>query len=189
MTNTTKEMKATRNITVDQMATARKRLEEAIFGEVKNEKESKGNSTMEKKVKENTVKENTATENTVKENNTMNNTMTDAGHYLNMATENVFNEVTKTLAYKMPGAEYQAILDNKARFNEFFGKVAKATETIVEKYYLQYSATSARHFCAMAEYMRNQFLTREDAIEMNQNLDKLYEFFGKVAAALILKVA
>lgn len=56
MTNTTKEMKATRNITAEQMATARKRLEEAIFGE------------------ENTVTEkNTTTNDSEKENRTMEN--------------------------------------------------------------------------------------------------------------------
>lgn len=72
MTNTKRENTATKNITADQMATARKRLEEALFEEMKMATASK---KLEEAIfgEENTATENAITNDSEKENRTMEN--------------------------------------------------------------------------------------------------------------------
>lgn len=100
---------------------------------------------------------------------------------------NVSCEVAKILGHKMPVAEYNAMIMNEIAFMKFGKKVNEATKTIIEKYNLKYSTDCASYFCALAETMRKELLTREDSIEMYQNLDKLYEFFDRVEKVFVLK--
>ena len=115
--------------------------------------------------------------------------MTNANITKSMATNNVFFTVVNILKHEMPEAQYQSILTNEDSFKEFFGKAAKVAETVIEKYCLHYTRDGAKHFCALANAIRDEQLTRKDAVEMYQNPEKLYKFFDTVAKTIIISAA
>lgn len=96
---------------------------------------------------------------------------------LGMVKSNTEDVVEQIFMFKMPKKEREEKMYNK----EFRGKVEKISQEVVEKYGLDKNWYRARHFWSEVKYMMEVFLTREDAIELYENPEKLNELFDNAA--------
>lgn len=96
---------------------------------------------------------------------------------LGMVKSNTEDVVEQIFMFKMPKKEREEKMYNK----EFRGKVEKISQEVVEKYGLDKNWYRARHFWSEVKYMMEAFLTREDAIELYENPEKLNELFDNAA--------
>lgn len=97
--------------------------------------------------------------------------------HLGMVKSNTEDVVEQIFMFKMPKKEREEKMYNK----EFRGKVEKISQEVVEKYGLDKNWYRARHFWSEVKYMMEVFLTREDAIELYENPEKLNELFDNAA--------
>lgn len=96
---------------------------------------------------------------------------------LGTVNSNTRDIVEQIFMFKMPKKERQEKLYSK----EFQEKVEKISQEVVEKYGLSKNWYRARHFWSEVKYMMEAFLTREDAIELYENPEKLNELFDNAA--------
>ena len=97
--------------------------------------------------------------------------------HLGTVKSNTEDVVEQIFMFKMPKKEREEKMYNK----EFRGKVEKISQEVVEKYGLDKNWYRARHFWSEVKYMMEAFLTREDAIELYENPEKLNELFDNAA--------
>lgn len=156
-----------KEITATQKEAARKQLTEAIWGETAN------NSNTEKETKTMTKTD----KKQIMENMRAAAKRDGRKAHLGTVKSNTRDVVEQIFMFKMPKKEREEKMYSK----EFLEKTEKISQEVVEKYGLDKNWYRARHFWSEVKYMIEAFLTREDAIELYENPEKLNELFDNAA--------